>query len=75
MKANMPSQEHLAGAKVPNTFLTSKAPLNEQGHCEYITCNLRSSWFRSPHNEEFMAGSVNLYVELHSLFGDMVTNS
>jgi len=55
--------------------LTSKAPLTEQGHCEYITCNLRNCWLSSSRNKEFLAGSVNLYVELHYLFGDMVTTS
>ena len=75
MKANMPSQEHLRSAKVPTTFLTSKSPSMEQGHCEYIMCNLRNCWLSSSRNKGFLPGSVKLYVELHYLFGDIVTTS
>jgi len=75
MKANLPWKEHLTSAKVPNTFLTSKAPLTEQGHSEYITCNLRNCLLSTSRNKEFLPGSVKLYVELHYLFGDIFTTS
>jgi hypothetical protein len=75
MKTNLPSKEHLTSAKVPNSFLTFKASLTEQGHSEYITCNLRNRLLSTSRNKDFLAGSVKLYVELHYLFSDMVTTS